>query len=259
LRTVLAITTKRNMHMYSADIETAFLNADLHEEIYMRQPKDAEDGTPRVMRLPKSIYGLKYASSEWRKLFHNTISSPRLKRATSDTYLYTMNHRAHGICIVQVYADAILIVSDPLEWIETAKRAIGKKLRMTDFGEAKIILGMDNVMDKEARATGLSQEQYTKKILEKYGMLDMTPSKVPMAPTHYRDGEVASDHDKEPMSPSKHQTFRAILGSLSLLCMCTRPDIAFALSVISMRQTPPTHLYMKKLKRLLRYLNGNQL
>ena len=58
-RTVLAIAAKRNMHMHSADIETAFLNADLQEEIYMRQPKGAEDGTPRVMRRLKSIYGLK--------------------------------------------------------------------------------------------------------------------------------------------------------------------------------------------------------
>jgi hypothetical protein len=61
LRTVLAITAKRNMHMHSADIESALLNADLQEEIYMHQLKGAEDGKPRVMRLMKSIYGLKQA------------------------------------------------------------------------------------------------------------------------------------------------------------------------------------------------------
>jgi histone deacetylase 1/2 len=51
LRTVSAIAAKRNMHMHSADIEIAFLNADHQEEIYMRQPKGAEDGSPRAMRL----------------------------------------------------------------------------------------------------------------------------------------------------------------------------------------------------------------
>jgi hypothetical protein len=59
LRTVLAIDAKRNMHMHSAYIETAFLNAYLQEEIYMRQPSGAKDGAPRVMRRLKSIYGLK--------------------------------------------------------------------------------------------------------------------------------------------------------------------------------------------------------
>jgi hypothetical protein len=41
--------------------------------------------------------------------------------------------------------------------------------------------------------------------------------------------------------------------------MCTSPDIAFAISVINTRQTAPTQLHMKQLKRLLRYLNGTRL
>ena len=196
LRTVLAIAAKRNMHMHSGDIETAFLNANLQEEIYMRQPKGAEDGTPRVMRLLKSTYGLKHASREWHKLFHKTLSSLGMQRATSDTSLYMMNHPVHGICIVLVYVDDILIVSNPLKWVESAKRAIGNQFRMTDFGEAKFILGMDIIMNREAGTITLSKEQYTKEILEKYGMLDIMPCKVPMAPTHYRDREDAYDQDK---------------------------------------------------------------
>jgi histone deacetylase 1/2 len=42
LRTVIA--AKGDMHMHSADIETTFLNADLQEEIYMRQPKGQRMG-----------------------------------------------------------------------------------------------------------------------------------------------------------------------------------------------------------------------
>jgi hypothetical protein len=63
--------------------------------------------------------------------------------------------------------DDILIVSDSLKWIELAKRAIGDQFRMTDFGEAKFILGMDIVRNIEAGTTNLSQEQYMKEILEK--------------------------------------------------------------------------------------------
>jgi hypothetical protein len=90
-------------------------------------------------------------------------------------------------------------------------------------------------------------------------MLDSTPSKVPMAPTHYRDGQVASDQDKVALTPSaEHETFQAILGSVNFLCMCTRPGIPFAISIINRRQTAPTQLHMKQLKRLLRYLNGTR-
>jgi hypothetical protein len=114
MRTVLAIGAKRKIHMHSADIDTAFLNANLQEEIYMRQPKGVEDGTPQIMRLLKSIYGLKRASREWYTLFHQTLSSPGLKRATFDTSLYTISHPMHGICIVLICVADILIISDSL-------------------------------------------------------------------------------------------------------------------------------------------------
>jgi hypothetical protein len=129
--------------------------------------------------------------------------------------------------------DDILIVSNSLKWIDWAKRAIWKQFRMTTFGEAKFILGMDIVRNTEAWTVNVSQEQYTKDILEKYGMLNITPSKMPMAPMHYRDGEVASDQDKVALTPSEHDTFRAILGSVNFLCMCTIHGIAFAINVIS--------------------------
>jgi hypothetical protein len=66
----------RCMKAHSKDMETAFLDADLHEEIFSRQLKSVEDGISRVMRLLKSIYCMKQAFREWCSLFHTTrISS----------------------------------------------------------------------------------------------------------------------------------------------------------------------------------------
>jgi hypothetical protein len=158
MRMVLAIAAKRNMYMHSANIETAFLNAYFQENIYMRQPKRAKDGAPRVMRLLMSINGLKKASRKLYKLFYRILSSLGLKRATSETSLYTMNYHVQGICIVLVYVDDILIVSDSLKWIESAKRAIGEQFHMTGFGEAKFILGMDSVKSREAETVSRFHE-----------------------------------------------------------------------------------------------------
>jgi hypothetical protein len=111
------------------------------------------------MRMLKSIYGLKETSREWYKLFHQTLSSLGLKRATSKTSLFTVNHPVHGTCIVLLYVDEIRIVSDPLKWTWSAQRAIGEQFRMTGFGAAKPILGMDIVRKKEAGTISLSHEQ----------------------------------------------------------------------------------------------------
>jgi hypothetical protein len=43
------------MHTHSVDIESTFLNADIQEDIYMRQLIEVEDGTRPVIRMLKSI------------------------------------------------------------------------------------------------------------------------------------------------------------------------------------------------------------
>eukprot|EP00873_Tetraselmis_striata_P026590 jgi/Tetstr1/446854/TSEL_034332.t1 len=256
LRTCLAVAAARGMHIHQIDIETAFLNASLKEEIYMRQPKGAEDGTDNVLRLLKSIYGLKQASREWYELIHKTLTGLGLARSNSDTSMYSMNHPRYGICIVLVYVDDILVVSDFVEWIRSAKSAIGAEFNMTDFGEAAFVLGMDLTRCWASGTIRLSQEQYTLELLEKYGMQDCSPAKTPMGSGHYKDLASASDADKAPLSREDHETYRAILGSVNFLTMCTRPDLAFAISVLSRFQSAPQKIHLMQLKRVLRYLKG---
>lgn len=59
--------------IYQMDVITAFLNGDLKEEIYMTCPpglpiKLLDNGTPLVLHLRKSLYGLKQASRVWYQL-----------------------------------------------------------------------------------------------------------------------------------------------------------------------------------------------
>jgi hypothetical protein len=100
LRIVIALTmATRGMHAHLPDIETAFLNVYLQEKIFMRQQKGAAYGTPRVLRLLKSIYGLKHASREWYSLFNTTLTTLGLKHSTYDANLYSVHHPVHGISV----------------------------------------------------------------------------------------------------------------------------------------------------------------
>jgi hypothetical protein len=134
---------------------------------------------------------------------------------------------------VLVYVDNILVVSDSLDLLSTAKAHIRQKYNMTDFGPTIAILGMDTTHDLSVGTVRLPQEQYTTEILEKYGMPDSNPSTLPMSPTHYRDVDSSSPSDHVALSPADRETFRAILGYVNFLCMCTRHDIAFAINVTS--------------------------
>lgn len=61
-RTVMALVAHFNLELHQMDVKTAFLNGDLHEEIYMLQPNGFVEDENKVCKLKKSIYGLKQAS-----------------------------------------------------------------------------------------------------------------------------------------------------------------------------------------------------
>ena len=61
LRCVLALVAKHDLILHQMDVKTTFLHEDLHEEVYMDQPKGyVEKGKEQmVWQLKKSLYGLK--------------------------------------------------------------------------------------------------------------------------------------------------------------------------------------------------------
>ncbi|GJP80216.1 hypothetical protein CLOP_g10443 [Closterium sp. NIES-67] len=61
LRVLLAIAALLGWKIRQMDIVTAFLNGIIMEEVYMKQPEGLDDGSGRVCRLKKAIYGLKQA------------------------------------------------------------------------------------------------------------------------------------------------------------------------------------------------------
>nr|CAN79747.1 hypothetical protein VITISV_008704 [Vitis vinifera] len=75
LRIVMALVAHFDLELHKMDVKTAFLNGDLHEEVYMDQPEGFQDKGKEhmVCKLKKSIYGLKQASRQW--LLDNGILS----------------------------------------------------------------------------------------------------------------------------------------------------------------------------------------
>ncbi|RVW90132.1 Retrovirus-related Pol polyprotein from transposon TNT 1-94 [Vitis vinifera] len=67
LRIILALVAHFDLELQQMDVKTTFLNGELEEEVYMKQPEGfpSSDGEQLVCKLKKSIYGLKQASRQW--------------------------------------------------------------------------------------------------------------------------------------------------------------------------------------------------
>lgn len=88
IRCLIAIAARRNMEIYQMDAVIAFLQGKLTETIYMKQPEGFSDGTNKVCRLNRSIYGLKQAGRVWNKSLDNMLQNFGLTRSLNDSRIY---------------------------------------------------------------------------------------------------------------------------------------------------------------------------
>ena len=90
LRIIMALVAHFDLELQQMDVKTAFLNGELEEEVYMKQPEGfpSSDGEQLLCKLKKCIYGLKQASRQWYLKFHNIISSFGFEENVMDQCIY---------------------------------------------------------------------------------------------------------------------------------------------------------------------------
>jgi hypothetical protein len=89
-RIIMALVAHFDLELHQMDVKTTFLNGDLEENVYMKQPKGfVVNGKEHVgCRLKKSIYGLKQASRQWNLKFDDTIKRFGFEPNIEDNYVY---------------------------------------------------------------------------------------------------------------------------------------------------------------------------
>jgi len=88
LCTLLAHCAAQGMMILQLYIETAFLNGDVDEEIYVWQPKGFESGdATKVCRLVKALYGLKQAARACHKRLDAVVGAAGFTSCDADPYL----------------------------------------------------------------------------------------------------------------------------------------------------------------------------
>ena len=86
----MALVAHFDFDLHQMDVKTTFLNGNLEEEIYMKQPEgfSSSEGKHLVCKLKKSIYGLKQASHQWYLKFHEVITSLGFEENIMDQCIY---------------------------------------------------------------------------------------------------------------------------------------------------------------------------
>ena len=249
-RLLIALATKLDLLIHVVDVVGAYLNGTLKETIYMIQPPDYDDGTGRVCQLLRPLYGLKQAGRAWNEELNEKFLEMGFTRLFSDQCIYIC-HQDQNLAIASVHIDDITILGSDISAIEQTKSDLKKHFTITDLGEAKQVVGLELERDLGEGTLKISQKQYIKRILEKFGMADSHPVSTPLDPNVKL---IRTPETKNYDIPE----YRSSIGSLTYVAIGTRPDISYAIQHLSQFMSNLAPAHWTAVKRVFRYLNGTR-
>jgi len=126
---------------------------------------------------------------------------------------------------------------------------------MKDLGSANKILGIQIHRDRKDRKIWLSQKNYLLKILRRFNMQDCKPSSTPLPINFKLSPSMSPSSEAERMDMSR-VPYASAVGSLMYAMICTRPNIAQAVGVVSKFMANPGGEHWSSVKRILRYIKG---
>ncbi|KAI3523596.1 hypothetical protein L1887_01838 [Cichorium endivia] len=247
VRTILALAGSNGWRVHHLDVKSAFLNGTLEEEVYVSQPDGyvRKGETNKVYKLSKALYGLKQAPRAWNACLDKYLKSLGFARCAQEYSVYT-KRKGENILIIGVYVDDLLVTGSCQKSIQAFKADMKAKFEMSDLGLLSFYLGIE-VSQKET-GISLKQEAYVRSILEKTRMMNCNPTKSPME----HKLKLTKDGGGELVNPTE---YRSIVGGLRYLTH-TRPDISFAVGIVSRFMEKPTEQHLQAVKGILRYVKG---
>ncbi|KAL3634979.1 hypothetical protein CASFOL_022033 [Castilleja foliolosa] len=255
---VLSMVAEMDLELDQMDVTTAFLHGELEETIYMKQPPGFEKGAEdKVCLLRKSLYGLRQAPRQWNKRFDQFMVSIGFKKSKYDNCVYLNGKSSwNSKIILLLYVDDILIVAKRRDLVDELKDKLKSEFEMKDMGQASKILGIEITRHRKAREVILSQHRYLSKVLEKYGMLEAKAVTSPLG-AQFKLKSDQSPKSKEECEEMQVLPYANVIGSIMYAMVCTRPDLAFALSILSRFMGNPGKTHWQAAKWFLRYVKGS--
>ncbi|CAI7884185.1 unnamed protein product [Closterium sp. NIES-54] len=213
-----------------------------------RSYAEAITGTQWSLRRP--VYGLRQAPHEWHDTLRTKLAALGFAPSTADPSLFLRTDTSLPPFYVLVYVDDLFFATADTEALTLLKSELEKRHTCTDLGELRSYLGLQITRDRARRTITLTQSHMVHQVLQRLGFQFSSPQPTPLSTSHSLSAP-PSDEFVEPSGP-----YPEILGCLMYLMTCTRPDLAYPLSLLARYVAPGRHrrVHWDAAKRVLRYL-----
>jgi len=247
---ILALEALNGWEIDHMDVVTAFLNSPVNDDIYMVFPEGIDwldPGKPASMtvcKLNKALSGLKEAPRLLYEEIDRFLLSAGFRKSVNDPNPYLSSD-----CdlILLLYVDDLLLTTKGRTWINTTKARLHCRYKINDLGPARKFLGLE-IDQLPNQYIQLHQQPFILKVLQRLNMQEGNKVHTPME--SQRRKVAPKDNDKL----IDQREYQSLVGSLMYVAVGTRPDLAFAISVLSKYNSKPTTDHLLATKRVLRYL-----
>ncbi|CAI5957457.1 unnamed protein product [Closterium sp. NIES-64] len=249
---LLHIAAQREYKLHSLDFSTAFLQGSLHEEIWLRRPHGFTRSFPPSTHwsLRRPVYGLRQAPREWHHTLRTTLAALGFAPSTADPSLFLRTDTSLPPFYILVYVDDLVFATADTARLAHVNSELQKRHTCTDLGEVRSYLGFHITRDRAQRTITLTHSHMVQQVLQRFDFTYSLPEAIPLSSCHSLSA-LPSDESVEPSGP-----YPEIVGCLMYLMTCTRPDLAYPLSILARYVAPGRHRpeHMAAAKRVLRYL-----
>ena len=244
---LLSLAANLDWPLQQLDIKNAFLNGELEEEVYMEAPPGLDSQKGLVCRLKKSLYGLKQSPRAWFERLTRVVKRYGFIQCQSDHTMFIKCSSEGKRAIMIVYVDDIILTGDHMEEIKSLKDVLAQEFEIKDLGQLRYFLGME--VARSHKGISVSQRNYTLDLLKETGMLGCKPTITPMDPS-----SKAQMEEEETLADKGR--YQRLVGKLIYLSH-TRPDIGYAVGIVSRYMNNPTRKHLEAVFRILQYLKRN--
>jgi Reverse transcriptase (RNA-dependent DNA polymerase) len=245
VRILLSVATNLGWNLFQMDVKNAFLQGVLNEKVYMTLPPGYNTtlDSSQACKLKKSIYGLKQSLRVWyAKLSFSLLKNNFIKR-TTDSSMF-IKHKHDCTTIILVYVDGIIITGNNNKEINLVKQYLKNGFDIKDLRKLSYFLEIEIAYSN--KGLFLSQRKYTLDMLKETEKLGAKPANTPMETNtklRLEEGELLSNIGQ----------YQRLVGKLIYLTI-TRPDISFAVTMVSQFMHAPRTGHLSAIDRILRYL-----
>ena len=232
---------KLRLDLCHFDAEEAFVQSELDEDVYLRMPQGCGALSGKVVKLGRSLYGLKQASRTWHNHLVRGTRSLGVEQCAADACVMRLVKDGVVSMVVVVHVDGIFYIGRKSR-CDQFGRDLNQYVPSTNLGELRLYAGCRFSRDFGSGTITISQQTVAENIVEKFGV---TRSKeTPMVVGLRLD-------DFDPTEPDVGRPFRSLVGHLMWLAIQTRPDILNAVRAVARYSHAPELVHWKAVLHIL--------